>query len=170
MKIFLIGMMGSGKSVIGKKLSELINIPCFDIDSIIESNENMSINDIFSCHGEDYFRKIEGIRLQSIKNNSVVACGGGIIIDPLNRKYLKNNGLTIYLKTSLSTLELRLKGQNNRPLINTKDIAESLSKIYDHRKKFYEDASDLIIDTDNKSIDNICRIILDQLKNEKYLS
>jgi shikimate kinase len=170
MKIFLIGMMGCGKSVIGKKLSELINIPCFDIDSIIESNENMSINDIFSYRGEDYFRKIEGIRLKSINNNAVVSCGGGIIIDPLNRKYLKKNGLTIYLKTSLSTLELRLKGQDNRPLIDTKNIVGSLSEIYDYRKKFYEDSSDLIIETDNKSIDNICTIILDQLKNEKYLS
>ena len=168
MKIFLIGMMGSGKSVIDKKLSKLINIPCFDIDSIIESNENMSINDIFSYHGEDYFREIEGIRLKSIKNNAVVACGGGIIIDPLNREYLKKNGLTIYLKTSLSTLEIRLKGQNNRPLINTKYIGESISKIYKYRKKHYENTSDLIIETDNKSIDNICTLILNQLNNEKY--
>jgi len=170
MKIFLIGMMGCGKSAVGKKLSDLINIPLFDIDRIIESNENMSINDIFSYHGEDYFREIEGIRLKSINNNAVVACGGGIIIDPINREYLKKNGLTIYLKTSLSTLELRLKEQNNRPLIKTKDITTSLSKIYDYRKIHYEDTSDLIIETDNKSIDNICAIILNQLKNEKYLS
>jgi len=83
---------------------------------------------------------------------------------------LKNNGLTIYLKTSLSTLELRLNGQNNRPLINTQDITESISKIYDYRKKLYENTSDFIIETDNKSIDNICTIIINKLKNEKYLS
>jgi len=170
MKIFLIGMMGCGKSVVGRKLSELINIPCLDIDSIIESSENMSINDIFSNHGEDYFRNIEGNILKNIKNDAVVACGGGIIINPINRQYLKKNGLTIYLKTSLSILEIRLKGLNNRPLINTNNILEFLSEIYNDRKRFYENTSDLIIKTDNNTVDNICTIILDQLKNEKYLS
>ena len=76
MKVFFIGMMGSGKTTLAKKLSELMNKSYVDIDDLIELKENMSISEIFSNHGEDYFRKIESIKLQSIVNSKIIACGG----------------------------------------------------------------------------------------------
>ena len=166
MKIFFIGMMCSGKTTLAKKLSELTNKSYVDIDDLIELEENMSISEIFSNYGEDYFRKIENITLQSIGNSEIIACGGGIIINKNNRKFLNENGFTIYLKTSLPLLAKRLNGLNRRPLLKNKDLQKTLSGIYHKRKKFYEDTADLIIETDGKSFNRIASIIQESFINE----
>jgi shikimate kinase len=170
MHIFLIGMMGSGKSTVGKQLSIDINRPFIDTDEVIESKENMTINEIFNDHGENYFRKIESKTLRSLDNSTIVACGGGIIIDHLNRKYLKKQGYTIYLQTSISVLEARLENQNKRPLINEATIKISLENILNNRKNFYQETADFTITTDKLSVEKISTKILDHLKNEKNYS
>ena len=81
MKFFLIGMMGSGKSAVGKLLAKDLNLPILDIDNIIEKKENLSIKNIFHQKGEHYFRLIENEILRENKNPSVVSCGGGIILE-----------------------------------------------------------------------------------------
>ena len=167
MKIFFIGMMGSGKTTLAKKLSELMNKSYVDIDDLIELKENMSISEIFSNYGEDYFRKIENITLRSISNSEIIACGGGIIINKNNRKFLKENGFTIYLKTSLPILVKRLKGKNIRPLLDNNDLQKTLDGIYHKRRKLYEDTADLIIETDGKSLNRIASIIQEKFINEK---
>ena len=167
MKIFFIGMMGSGKTTLAKKLSELMNKSYIDLDDLIEQEENMSINEIFSNYGEDYFRKIENIALRSIGNSEIIACGGGIIINKNNRKFLNENGFTIYLKTSLPILEKRLNGINRRPLLKNKDLQKTLSGIYHKRKKLYEETADLIIETDGKSLNKIASMIQEKFINEE---
>ena len=89
MNIYLIGMMGCGKTTIARNLSKIINKNYIDTDSIIELKENMTINEIFSKLGESHFRKIESEVLQSIAKNSIIACGGGIILKKINREFLK---------------------------------------------------------------------------------
>ena len=167
MKIFFIGMMGSGKTTLAKKLSELMNKSYVDLDDLIELEENMSISEIFSHYGEDYFRKIENITLRSIGNSEIIACGGGIIINKNNRKFLNENGFTIYLKTSLPILVKRLKGKNRRPLLYNNDLQKTLDGIYHKRRKLYEDTADLIIETDGKSLNKIVSIIQEKFINEK---
>ena len=167
MKIFFIGMMGSGKTTLAKKLSDLMNKSYVDIDNLIEMEENMSISEIFSNYGEDYFRKIESIKLQSIVNSKIIACGGGIIIHKNNREFLNENGFTIYLKTSLPILAKRLKGKNRRPLLNNEDLQNSLRGIYHKRRKLYEDTADLIIEADGKSLNRIATIIQEKFINEE---
>ena len=167
MKIFFIGMMGSGKTTLAKKLSELMNKSYVDIDDLIELKENMSVSEIFGKYGEDYFRKIENITLRSISNSEIIACGGGIIINKNNRKFLKENGFTIYLKTSLPILVKRLKGKNIRPLLDNNDLQKTLDGIYHKRRKLYEDTADLIIETDGKSSNRIASIIQEKFINEK---
>ena len=167
MKIFFIGMMGSGKTTLAKKLSELMNKSYVDLDDLIELKEDMSIREIFSSYGEDYFRKIENITLRSISNSEIIACGGGIIINKNNRKFLKENGFTIYLKTSLPILVKRLKGKNRRPLLYNNDLQKTLDGIYHKRRKLYEDTADLIIETDGKSLDRIASIIQEKFINEE---
>ena len=167
MKVFFIGMMGSGKTTLAKKLSELMNKSYVDIDDLIELKENMSISEIFSNYGEDYFRKIENITLRSISNSEIIACGGGIIINKNNRKFLKENGFTIYLKTSLPILVKRLKGKNIRPLLDNNDLQKTLDGIYHKRRKLYEDTADLIIETDGKSLNRIASIIQEKFINEE---
>ena len=160
-------MMGSGKTTLAKKLSELTNKSYVDIDDLIELEENMSISEIFSNYGEDYFRKIENITLQSIGNSEIIACGGGIIINKNNRKFLNENGFTIYLKTSLPILAKRLNGKNRRPLLKNKDLQKTLTVIYHKRRKLYEDTADLIIETDGKSLNRITSIIQEKFINEE---
>ena len=167
MKIFFIGMMGSGKTTLAKKLSELMNKSYVDLDDLIELKENMSVSEIFSKYGEDYFRKIENITLRSIGNSEIIACGGGIIINKNNRKFLKENGFTIYLKTSLPILVKRLKGKNIRPLLDNNDLQKTLDGIYHKRRKLYEDTADLIIETDGKSLNRIASIIQEKFINEE---
>ena len=159
--------MGSGKTTLAKKLSELMNKSYVDIDDLIELKENMSISEIFSNYGEDYFRKIENITLRSIGNSEIIACGGGIIINKNNRKFLKENGFTIYLKTSIPILIKRLKGKNGRPLLDNNDLQKTLDGIYHKRRKLYEDTADLIIETDGKSLNRIASIIQEKFINEK---
>ena len=167
MKIFFIGMMGSGKTTLAKKLSELMNKSYVDIDDLIELKENMSISEIFSKYGEDYFRKIENITLRSISNSEIIACGGGIIMNKNNRKFLNENGFTIYLKTSLPILAKRLKGKNKRPLLKNMNLHKILGGIYYDRRKLYEDTADLIIETDGKSLNRITSIIQEKFINEE---
>ena len=167
MKVFFIGMMGSGKTTLAKKLSELMNKSYVDIDDLIELKENMSISEIFNKYGENYFRKIEDITLRSIGESEIIACGGGIIINKNNRKFLKENGFTIYLKTSLPILVKRLKGKNIRPLLDNNDLQKTLDGIYHKRRKLYEDTADLIIETDGKSSNRIASIIQEKFINEK---
>ena len=169
MKIFLIGMMGSGKSSVGEKLSEYIDIPFFDIDNILVDSEGISIKEIFKKKGEKYFRQIESESLKKIRGDGVISCGGGSILAKENRNYFKNKGYTIYLKSSLSTLKERLLNDINkdRPLIHYKNIKKSLKAIYEERELlFLESANDTII-TDNKSLDAICKTIIKNIKIEK---
>ncbi|MDC0911350.1 shikimate kinase [Candidatus Marinimicrobia bacterium] len=169
MKIFLIGMMGSGKSSVGEKLSEYIDIPFFDTDNILVDNEGISIKEIFKKKGEKYFRQIESESLKKIRGDGVISCGGGSILANENRTYFKNKGYTIYLKSSLSTLKKRISNDINkdRPIIDYKNIKKSLKAVYEKRKLlFLESANDTII-TDNKSLDDICKTIIKNIKIEK---
>ena len=165
MYIFLMGMMGCGKSAIGKQLSDYFKKPFIDTDVVIET-----INEIFNSQGESYFRKIESETLRNINKSSIISCGGGIIIDALNRKFMNEHGHTIYLKTSISVLEERLEGQSKRPLLDHNDNKKSLEKLYKSRKDLYEQTADFTLITDNVSIRKVESKILDHLKNEKNYS
>ena len=152
--ICIMGLMGSGKSIIGKDLSKYLNLKFYDTDKVIELKMKKSISSIFEEDGEDYFRNIEEkICLKLLRNNNcVISLGGGSIINKKIRKEVKKNSYSIYLQVQLNNLVNRLKSSNKRPLLN-KNInkVEILKKLYDDRKKFYERA-DLIINNDNDKI------------------
>ena len=134
MIFYLIGMMGSGKSSVGKLLANKLQYSKIDIDKEIEKNEKLSVKEIFEKKGENYFREIESKYLLRKKKLTVVSCGGGIILDKKNREFLKNEGYTLHLKTSVSVIEKRLVGIKDRPLINYNNPYESLTNIYQKRK------------------------------------
>ena len=118
--IYLIGMMGSGKSTIGKKLSDAIDIPLLDMDIELEKIMEMKIDTIFNEYGENRFRMIESSFFSEItkKNIFVYATGGGIILDKSNQKILMQKGTTIFLDCSLDVLYSRLKNNvNSRPIL-----------------------------------------------------
>ena len=152
--ICIIGLMGSGKSMIGKDLSKYLNFKFYDTDKEIELKTKKSINEIFKEDGELHFRKLEEkicIKLLN-QNNCVISLGGGSIINKEIRKSIKENSFSIYLQVKLNNLASRLKSSKKRPLLNN-DISKIkiLKNILDNRKKFYENA-DLIVNNDDDKL------------------
>ena len=170
MRIFLIGMMGSGKSSVGELLSKSLDLKFIDVDKVIQKEEGDTISDIFKKKGEAYFREIESIALKKIKDYAIVSCGGGIIKKENNRKFLKKSGITFYLKAKVETLEKRLINDNKRPLIDKSDLKKSLEKIYYKRKNLYKNCANYIIQTDETSLNDISDLIKEKLKIEKIYS
>lgn len=159
--IYLIGMMGSGKSTIGKKLSDAIDIPLLDMDIELEKIMEMKIDTIFNEYGENRFRMIESSFFSEItkKNIFVYATGGGIILDKSNQKILMQKGTTIFLDCSLDVLYSRLKNNiNSRPILKN-DFEKKINEIYNERYDIYKSCSDFIQDTSsltpNKIVDHI---------------
>ncbi|WGS64416.1 shikimate kinase [Marinitoga aeolica] len=136
MPIYLIGMMGSGKTTIGKILSDILNKKYIDIDEKIEKNENMKIKEIFSQKGEEYFREMESRILEKTENeDAIISTGGGIILKEKNRKILKKHK-TLFLYVPMEELIKRVEVKN-RPLL--KEGKEKLYEIWDKRKELYEE-------------------------------
>ena len=167
MIFYLIGMMGSGKSSVGKLLANKLQFSIIDIDKEIEKDEKLSIKEIFEKKGENYFREIESKYLLRKRKLAVVSCGGGIILNKKNREFLKTSGYTIYLKSSIPTLEKRLLNENSRPLLSNDNLKETLINIYSKRKTLYTSAANTTIITDRRSVKEVCELIIKKLKIEK---
>ncbi len=148
--ICIMGLMGSGKSIIGNDLSKNLNLKFYDTDKEIELKTNKKISTIFKEHGESYFRDIEEkicIEILTI-DNCVISLGGGSIISKKIRKIIKKNSYSIYLQVKLNNLQSRLKFSRKRPLLNKNlNNSEILKNIFKERQKYYEKA-DLIINND----------------------
>ncbi|MEA4816581.1 MAG: shikimate dehydrogenase [Lachnospiraceae bacterium] len=161
--IVLIGFMGSGKTIIGKSLARLLGLRFLDTDEIIESKEGQ-IKQIFKKKGEEYFREIETETLKGLlgTKDAVISTGGGIVKKPENKKILSSIGKVIYLKASPEHIAKNVKNDNTRPLLSGKDKFLKISKLLSEREALYEDFSNIKIEVSFKSIEEICRSIIDQ--------
>ena len=162
MPFFLIGYMGCGKSTIGKKVSDRLGIPFLDLDLLIEKEIGMNISDIFSKKGEGFFREKEKYVLNNyvFKSNVIVAVGGGTPCFYNNHSFMKAKGITIQLKVSTDELVNRLQLDDKRPLLfnnklNLKDFV--ISNLSMREKEYMK--SHYIIESDNISINDICKVI-----------
>tara|TARA_S200000501_G_scaffold120503_1_gene113283 strand:+ start:1523 stop:2014 length:492 start_codon:yes stop_codon:yes gene_type:complete len=160
--IYLVGMMGSGKSTVGKILAKQLGKQCIDLDYQIEKKVGDSIESIFQNEGELKFRYYETLELKKI-SNSVVACGGGIILSNENLNLMKRNGRIIYLKATLDELERRLIKSKNRPLLKNRDLRDSLEKILNERKRKYESIPSISVHTDGLTPLEVSNAILRKL-------
>ena len=162
MNIYLLGMMGSGKSTVGRALSQKIDKTFIDLDSEIEQSVGKTISEIFEKDGEENFRHIESSKLHQY-SNSVVACGGGIILNERNRRFIKNNGKAILLKASIAELSDRLSNSRNRPLLQKNPIKETLTHLWQDRQIHYIETAEFTVETDGKVPEIITDEILNQL-------
>lgn len=159
--IVLIGMMGSGKTTIGKLLGEKLTLRSIDIDVIIEQNEKRTVSEIFQNEGEKYFRNIERetIKKNFTNKDLIISLGGGAFEDQLTQELLLKNSTVIYLKTSPNVILERIKNNTNRPLLKNQMTVEKIQSIILQRQKNYKLANITIL-TDNKNTDKIVEEIL----------
>lgn len=162
--VVLTGFMGTGKTVVGKSLAQKLDYEFVDTDSLIEQEAGQSISHIFRHSGEAYFRKVEKdvIRKLSGREGLVMATGGGAILDPENMATLRRQGLLVCLSAQPRTILSRLKGQKDRPLLDTSDRFGEIQRLLKHRLPFYERA-DYIIQTDRMSVPQIVRRLQERL-------
>ena len=156
-------MMGSGKSTLGSMLADKLNWTFIDIDTELEKDHGLSINDMFN-NGESNFRSLESKKLEKIvlKNHIVCATGGGIVEEDVNRKIL-NQSFCVYLDTSLDVLHERVKHDCSRPLLLKGDKKDLLRDIFNNREEKYKSLSKLNINTNNIDISDSCKTIMEYI-------
>ncbi|HSL80532.1 MAG TPA: shikimate kinase [Pseudolabrys sp.] len=156
--IVLIGMMGAGKSSIGRRLASRLGIPFIDADTEIESAAGMTIPEIFEKHGEPYFRAGEARVIARLLDNGpqVLATGGGSVMDPQTRALISQKGISIWLKADIDVLLKRTKRRNDRPLV------EKIKDLLPVREPIYAQA-DIIIQSRDEPHDTIIDEIMGEL-------
>lgn len=160
--IFLIGFMGAGKSTIAKVLQKELNMALVEMDERIVEEQGMSINEIFEKKGEDGFRDIESQLVIDIGNseNSIVSCGGGVVVRQQNVDNMKKSGKIIFLTATPETILERVKNGKDRPLLNGHMNVEYIAQLMEKRREMYENAADVKISTDGKTVGEICTEII----------
>lgn len=163
--IYLIGFMGTGKTTLGKAISEKLDRRFSDLDDLIEARENRKITDIFMESGEEYFRNVESQVIFELTSQKglVVATGGGAVINPSNYSNFKKSGTIITLVASPETIYERVKDSSHRPLLNVPNPLDEIKKLLFERAYHYI-KSDFIVDTSDKSIDETVDEIVELIK------
>lgn len=159
---FLVGPMGVGKTTLGSLLAKKLGYAFIDSDVWIEAHEKQSIPAIFSAYGETVFRDIESRAIDELTTqpNIVLSTGGGAILRDINRERLQARGSVIFLDLAPSKIFERIKGDKNRPLLQTENPHITLQSIYDHRKKLYLDSAHYHVNVDNRSPEEIAELLL----------
>lgn len=163
--IFLIGFMGAGKSTIASELKDKLEMDRVEMDQMIVEKQGMPISEIFDEYGEDYFRNLESntlIELQKRKQ-TIVSCGGGIVMREANTGYMKKNGRVVLLTAKPETIYERVKDSDERPILNNNMNVDFIGGLMQKRRERYEAVADVVIATDGKNVTQICEEIIARL-------
>lgn len=163
--IILIGMMGAGKTTIGKALANSLNKEFIDSDHEIQKRTGVKIPVIFEIEGEAGFRKRESEALSDLANkeNVVLATGGGAVLSPDNRELLRRSGIVIYLRASVNDLYRRTRHDKNRPLLQTDNLYARLSELYGQRDSLYRETAHLIVDSGKQGVRFLVQKLINKL-------
>jgi len=155
--IILVGMMGAGKTTVGRLLARQMGKEFVDCDEEIQRRTGVTIPHIFDIEGEAGFRQRESAAIRDLvrQDNIVLATGGGAVLSEANRAELSRNGIVIYLKSSVHDLWQRTRHDRNRPLLQTADPRARLKELYDQRDPLYMQVADLVIHTGRQSVHNL---------------
>lgn len=168
MNIVLTGMMGTGKTSVGKKLVRRLGMKYIDTDEMIRKDTGKTIPQIFEQDGEKKFRDIEkkAVKVVSMLNNYVISTGGGAVKNTQNIEELERNSIVVCLYADADTIYKRTKKHSHRPLLNVKDPIKAINNLLAERKKFYR-RCDLMLDTSKKSINQITEEIIKFIKEKR---
>jgi len=155
--IIFIGIMGSGKTTIGKKIAQIMDYDFIDTDQEIERITGMKVSEIFKKEGELRFRSEETLALKRIGKEApaVIATGGGIVLKKENRDIIKNMGIVVYLDADIDVITERVSRNKNRPLLREGNIREKVQKLSEERKNLYLEIADIVIDTGSDKFENL---------------
>jgi 3-dehydroquinate synthase len=155
--IFLVGMMGAGKTTVGKLLARQLGKTFIDSDEEIQKRTGVKISHIFDVEGEEGFRLRESSVIQDLikLDNIVLATGGGAVLKPVNRDNLRKNGVVIYLKSTVHDLWQRTRHDHNRPLLQTSNPRAKLQELFEQRDSLYADAADYTVHTGKQSVQTL---------------
>ncbi len=164
--IFLIGPMGAGKTTVGRHLASSLGFQFEDSDHEIQRRTGVDIPTIFEFEGESGFRARERKVIDDLtqREGLVLATGGGVILDPDNRRRLSSRGLVVYLFCSTEQQYERTAKDRNRPLLQTEDPYARLSELMQVRDPLYRQAADLVVSTEKRSAASVCREIMRKLE------
>jgi len=151
--IYLVGMMGSGKTSTARELSALLKMPLIDLDAELEKKNGKTIAEIFCEKGEDWFRDTETTILTqySADTSAVFATGGGVVIRNENREWMRACGTVVYLETDLEDLWKRVSKETGRPLLEDFDPKQKLMSILNTRRPLYEECAHIRVLTNGKT-------------------
>ena len=168
--IVLVGLMGSGKSTIGKILSERIGVPLSDTDKIIEKEVGKTVYEIFNDSGEKYFRQVEEKVLGRVLDETahIISTGGGSILSSKTRKAIKSKSFSIWVQCNVNIISNRIHYQEKRPLLKNKNILDTLVKKNKERIKFYRQADSHIVN-ENSNIQMTVEAIVEELLLKKVV-
>jgi shikimate kinase len=155
--IFLVGLMGAGKTTVGKLISRHLGKQFYDSDQEIESRTGVNIPLIFELEGEAGFRRREAVVIEELTklHDIVLATGGGAVLSKQNREHLSQNGYVVYLRANVTELWHRTRNDKNRPLLQTDDPRVKLKRLFAERDPLYLEIADIVIDTGEQSVNTI---------------
>ena len=155
--IALIGLMGAGKSTVGRKLAETLNAPFRDSDEEIEKAAGLSVQEIFEKHGESEFRRGERRVIERLLHEPpfVLATGGGAYLDPSTRTLLKEKAVTVWLRADLDVLWKRVVRKETRPLLKRDNARQVLADLHDARTPIYALADVVVDSADGPAVDTV---------------
>ena len=163
--VFLVGMMGAGKTTVGKLLAQQLDKTFMDSDEEIQQRTGVTIPHIFDVEGEAGFRQREAGVIQDLvtRDDLVLATGGGAVLSAQNRDALRSNGVVIYLKSSVNDLWQRTRHDRNRPLLQTSDPRAKLKELYELRDPLYTEVADLVMPTGKQSVHSLVQQLRQEL-------
>jgi len=168
--IYLIGLMGAGKTTIGRQLAKSLQLPFYDSDKAIEEQTGVDIPTIFEYEGEEGFRVREQNMIEELTqlDGIVLATGGGAILREENRKLLMDNGFVVYLQCSMEKILQRTKRDTQRPLLDTSNPRERIEKLFAEREGLYLDCADYKIETSSMQSKVVVQNILNEYSDDLY--
>ena len=170
--VFLVGMMGAGKTTAGRLMARRLKREFLDTDLEIERRCGVKVPVIFEIEGEAGFRQREAAVIAELtaREDVVLATGGGAVLDEANRRHLAARGTVVYLHAPPTALYERVRRDRNRPLLATADPQARLQELYAVRDPLYREIADVVVDTGRQSVQNLARQLLARLKEEWKLS
>ncbi|HVE46377.1 MAG TPA: shikimate kinase [Acidimicrobiales bacterium] len=165
MRVLLVGMMGAGKTTVGRLLADRLDSPYLDSDEQVQQASGLTVPEIFAEQGEAAFRMAERealMRAVASDDEDVVSVAGGAVLDPDNRRLLREAGTIVWLRAPVSTLAERVGAGAGRPLLGDAP-ASALAELYEERRPLYEELADIVVDVEDLSPEEVVEEILRQL-------